>query len=54
MFEGIVSTSARYIASGLAVFSPSLNATVGDVGDTSTSKSRKAAACSSAITVRTF
>src|SRR5438067_997187 len=31
MFDGIVSTSERYIASGFAVFSPSLNATVGDV-----------------------
>src|SRR2546422_7143417 len=27
MFGGIVSTSARYIASGFSVFSPSLNAT---------------------------
>src|SRR3954466_14530145 len=38
MFGGIVNTSARYIASGFSVFAPSLNATVGDVGLTSTSK----------------
>ena len=54
MFGGIVRTSARYIASGFSVFSPSLNATVGDVGLSSTSKSSKAAANSSLITVRTF
>ena len=38
MQDGIVSRSERYIASGSAAFSPSLNATVGDVGETSTSK----------------
>jgi hypothetical protein len=54
MFDGIVSTSERYIASGFAVFAPSSKATVGEVGETRTSKSRKAAACSCAITVRTF
>ena len=32
MFGGIVSTSQRYMASGSAVFAPSSNATVGDVG----------------------
>src|SRR5919204_3534165 len=53
-FGGIVSTSARYIASGFAVFSPSLNATVGDVGLTRTSKRSNAAANSRLITVRTF
>ena len=31
-FVGIVHTSERYIASGSAVFAPSSNATVGDVG----------------------
>ena len=36
--DGIVSRSLRYIASGLSVRAPSLNATVGDVGETSTSK----------------
>ena len=35
-----------YIASGSAVFSPSGNATVGDVGETSTSNRSSAAACS--------
>src|SRR5436190_7930747 len=53
-FDGIVRRSAAYIASGLAVRAPSSNATVGDVGLTSTSKFSKAAACSSRITVRTF
>ena len=37
-----------------AVFAPSSNATVGEVGLTSTSKRSNAAACSRAITVRTF
>ena len=46
MYDGIVSTSERYIASGSAAFSPSLNATVGDVGETITSKCSNAAACS--------
>ncbi len=54
MQDGIVSRSDRYIASGFAAFSPTLNATVGEVGETSTSKRSKAAACSRAITVRTF
>ena len=54
MQDGIVSRSERYIASGSAAFSPSLNATVGEVGETSTSKRSNAAACSRAITVRTF
>ena len=54
MFGGIVSTSARYIATGSAVFAPSSNATVGDVGLSSTSKRSNAAANSRAITVRTF
>ena len=39
MFGGIVSTSERYIASGFSAFSPSLKATVGDVGLTRRSKS---------------
>ncbi len=54
MFGGIVSTSARYMASGFAVFSPKRKATVGEVGLSSTSKSSKAAANSSLIIVRTF
>src|SRR5436305_10221592 len=54
MFGGIVRTSARYIASGFSVRSPSLNATVGDVGLSSTSKRSNAAANSRPITVRTF
>ena len=54
MFDGIVSRSERYMASGFSAFSPMRNATVGDVGLTSTSKRSKAAACSCAITVRTF
>ena len=37
-----------------AVFAPSSNATVGEVGETSTSKRSNAAACSRTITVRTF
>ena len=36
-FDGIVQTSLRYIASGSAVFAPSSNATVGEVGESSTS-----------------
>ena len=51
---GIVKRSERYMASGSADFSPSLNATVGEVGETSTSNRSNAAACSRAITVRTF
>jgi hypothetical protein len=43
--DGIVSRSAAYIASGLAVRAPSSNATVGDVGLTSTSNCSKAASC---------
>src|SRR4249919_1647263 len=54
MHEGIVSRSDRYIASGSAAFSPSLKATVGDVGETIRSKRSNAAACSCAISVRTF
>src|SRR5919201_4770569 len=54
MFGGIVSTSARYIASGFSVRSPSLNATVGEVGLTRTSKCSNAASNSRLITVRTF
>ena len=53
MFDGIVRTSERYIASGFSAFSPSLKATVGEVGLTRTSNCSKAAACSSAITVLT-
>src|SRR5436190_12971324 len=54
MFGGIASTSARYIESGSTVLSPSLNATVGDVGDTSTSNRSKSSACSRMMIVRTF
>ena len=35
--DGIVYVSQRYIASGLSVLSPIGNATVGDVGSSSTS-----------------
>ena len=54
MHDGIVSRSFRYIASGFADFAPSSNATVGDVGVSSTSKRSNAAACSRISTVRTF
>src|SRR3954451_1775694 len=54
MHEGIVRRSDAYIASGFAVFAPSSNATVGEVGDTSTSKRSNASACSRIRTVRTF
>src|SRR3954453_16438228 len=53
-FEGMVNRSAAYIASGLSVRAPSSNATVGEVGLTSTSNCSKAAVCSSRIIVRTF
>src|SRR5262249_41512078 len=45
MLDGIVSTSARYMANGFSVFSPRRNATVGDVGLTSTSKRSNSASC---------
>src|SRR5579872_5313640 len=54
MHDGIVSKSDAYIASGSAVRPPSSNATLGEVGVTSTSKRSNASACSRAITVRTF
>ena len=54
MQDGIVSRSQRYIASGSAALSPIGNATVGEVGETSTSKRSNAAACSRTISVRTF
>ena len=54
MFDGIVSTSVRYIASGSSTFAPSGNATVGRVGETSRSKRSNSASCSRLITVRTF
>src|SRR5262249_37355681 len=38
-FTGTVHTSQRYIAHGSAVFAPISNATVGDVGESNTSKS---------------
>jgi hypothetical protein len=41
-FAGIVNTSDRYIARGSSARSPIRNAVVGDVGDTSTSKSPNA------------
>ena len=54
MFDGIVSTSVRYIASGSCAFAPSGKAVVAHVGETSTSKRSKSASCSRLITVRTF
>jgi hypothetical protein len=54
MQDGIVSRSERYIASGSCAFAPSGNATVGEVGETSTSNFSNAARYSAAITVRTF
>ena len=54
MHEGIVSKSLAYIASGSCVFAPSSKATVGEVGETRTSKRSNASACSRRITVRTF
>src|ERR671932_1649026 len=54
MFGGIVSTSERYMASGFSVRAPSGNATVGEVGETRTSKRSKAAANSRPMRVRTF
>ena len=50
----MVHRSALYIAIGSLVRSPSLNATVGVVGETSTSHSAKAASKSRATRVRTF
>src|SRR5919205_618669 len=52
--DGIVSRSERYMASGFSVRSPSLNATVGEVGETRTSKRSNAASCSRWMIVRTF
>src|SRR3954451_246043 len=54
MQDGIVSRSLRYIASGFSARAPSLKATLGDVGEMSTSNRSKASACSRASTVRTF
>ena len=54
MLGGMVRTSEAYIASGSCVFSPSLKATVGEVGLTIRSKRSNRAACSRAMTVRTF
>ena len=51
---GMVARSLRYIAIGSSTFSPSLNAVVGAVGETSTSACSKAAAKSREISVRTF
>ena len=51
---GIVKTSERYIASGLLVFSPNLNATDGAVAPSSRSASRYADRKASIIWVRTF
>ena len=50
----MVARSLRYIASGSSSFSPSLNAVVGAVGETSTSACAKAASKSRLISVRTF
>ena len=46
--------SLRYIASGSSTFSPSWNAVVGAVGETSTSACSNAASKSRLISVRTF
>ena len=51
---GMVATSLRYIASGSSSFSPSRNAVVGAVGETSTSTCSNAAAKSRWMSVRTF
>ena len=50
----MVATSLRYIASGSSSFSPSWNAVVGAVGETSTSAFSKARSKSRLISVRTF
>ena len=50
----MVARSWRYIASGSASLAPSGNATVGAVGETSTSAFAKAAAKSRVMSVRTF
>ena len=50
----MVARSLRYIASGSSTFSPSLNAVVGAVGETSTSACSNAASKSREISVRTF
>ena len=54
MLAGKVSTSERYIWTGSAVFSPSLNATVGEVADTMASNSSNARSNSRRMIVRTF
>ena len=54
MHDGIVSTSFMYIATGSSIFAPIGNATVGLVGDASTSKRSNSSSCSRLITVRTF
>src|SRR5581483_8584666 len=54
MHDGIVSRSFMYIASGSCTFAPSGNATVGLVGESSTSNRRNSSSCSRLITVRTF
>ena len=54
MFAGMVRRSERYMASGFSAFSPMRKATVGEVGLTIRSKRSKTAACSWAMTVRTF
>ena len=51
---GMVAMSLRYIAIGSSSFSPSRNAVVGAVGETSTSACSNAASKSRAISVRTF
>ena len=50
----IVKTSARYIWSGSAVFSPSRNAAEGATGPATTSQARKASSKSRRMRVRTF
>jgi hypothetical protein len=51
---GMVATSLRYIASGSSSFSPSRNAVVGAVGETSTSPARTRRRSRAAMSVRTF
>ena len=50
----MVAMSLRYIANGSSSFSPSLNAVVGEVGESSTSAFSKARSKSRSISVRTF
>ena len=51
---GIVATSCRYIDNGSSSLAPSVQAVVGEVGETSTSTCSNADAKSRASSVRTF